>query len=67
MGIEGFLFGGDSQWPAILRTFESLLPNDQFLKALVVGKLGIHSIWKGACTFAVRSGLSRNYATQQGC
>ena len=46
MGSEGFLFGGASQRSAILRTFESLLSNDEFLKASVVGKLGTHSIRK---------------------
>ena len=66
MGSEGFLFGGDSHRSAILRTFESLLSDDEFLKASVVGKLGTHSIRKGACTFAVRSGLSRDYATRRG-
>ena len=66
MGSEGFLFGGDPQRSTILRTFESLLSDDEFPKAAVKGKLGTHSIRKGACTYAVRAGLSRDYATRRG-
>ena len=63
MGSEGFLFGGDSQRSAILRTFKSLLSHDDFNKTVTKGKLGTHSIQKGSCSYAVWSGLSRDYAT----
>ena len=48
--------------------FESLLSDDDFkdLSGHQGGKLGNHSIRKGACTYAIRSGLSREYAIRRG-
>ena len=49
---ESLIFGGDSSWYNIGRMFESLLSDDDFkdLPGHQGGKLGNHSIRKGACT-----------------
>ena len=65
---ESLIFGGDSSRYNIGRMFESLLSDDGFkdLPGHQGGKLGNHSIRKGACTYAIRSGLSREYAIFRG-
>ena len=65
---ESLIFGGDSSRYNIGRMFESLLSDDGFkdLPGHQGGKLGNHSIRKGACTYAIRSGLSREYVIRQG-
>ena len=65
---ESFIFGGDSSRYNIGRMFESLLSDDEFLQVSGSqgGRLGNHSIRKGACTYAIRSGLSREYAIRRG-
>ena len=58
------IFGGDASRYTIGRLFESLLSDDEFLQVAgsLGGRLGNHSIRKGACTYAIRAGLLREYA-----
>ena len=62
------IFGGDASRYTIGRLFESLLSDDEFLQVAgsLGGRLGNHSIRKGACTYAIRAGLLREYAIRRG-
>ena len=56
---DSFLFGGESTAYLVRRLFEEALSNDEFNK-LVKGKLGTHSVRKGASTY------SREYVIRRG-
>ena len=62
---DSFLFGGESSTYSVRRLFDEALSNDEFNK-LVKGKLGTHSVRKGASTYGTRSGLSREYVIRRG-
>ena len=65
---DSFIFGGESVRYPIGRLFESLLSDDEFkqVSGSLGGKLGNYSIRKGACTYAIRSGVSREYVIRRG-
>ena len=62
---DSFLFGGESSTYSVRRLFDEALSNDAFNK-LVKGKLGTHSVRKGASTYGTCSGLSREYILRRG-
>ena len=64
---DSFVFGGNASRYTIGRLFESLLSDDEFKQVTGLGgKLGNHSVRKGACTYAIRAGLLREYAIRRG-
>ena len=65
---DSFIFGGDSTRYPIVRLFESLLSEDEFLQVSgsLGGKLGNHSVMKGACTYAIRTGVAREFGIHRG-
>ena len=62
---EGHVFGGEKGRNQTRRMFESLL-NDEDFEALLAGLVGNHSIRKGAATFGMRCGLSRDHINRRG-
>ena len=62
---DGYLFGGDKARSGIRRLFDSLINDSEFV-SLLRGLVGNHSVRKGAATYAMRSGLSRDHINRRG-
>lgn len=62
---DGHLFGGSKCRHGMRRLFDVLVSDDDF-QSLMSGLLGNHSVRKGAATFGMRSGLSRDHTNRRG-
>ena len=59
------VFGGEKARHTIRRLFDTLVSHDDF-QVMLTGLLGNHSVRKGAATFGMRSGLSRDHTNRRG-
>lgn len=61
-----FVYGNPKDGDHVVRRFlTSMVKNDSF-KKLKTGKLGTHSLRKGAATYATRSGSSKDFVNRRG-